>query len=158
MAPRYIIYSNCVLDDQTTLFKMADTLRVTIQWTHLCCPGWESSIGTSTQMFTKRYFDLSSRFRIKRATGAGNDKAVPLQWRHNGLVGVSNDQPNDCLLNRLFRHRWKENQSSESLAFVRGIYRWPVNSPHKVPVTRKMFPFDDAIMPGVKYLLSHLAF
>ena len=28
---------------------------------------------------------------------------------------------------------------------MRGIYRWPVDSPHKVPVTRKMFPFDDVI-------------
>ena len=34
-------------------------------------------------------------------------------------------------------------QSSTSLAYVRGIHRWPVNSPHKFPVTRKMFPFDD---------------
>ena len=32
-------------------------------------------------------------------------------------------------------------QSSALLAFVRGIHRWPVNSPHKGPVTRKMFPF-----------------
>ena len=30
--------------------------------------------------------------------------------------------------------------------FVRGIHRGPVNSPHKWPVTRKMFPFDDVIM------------
>ena len=37
-------------------------------------------------------------------------------------------------------------QSSMSLAFVRGIQRRPVNSPHKGPVTRKMFPFDDIIM------------
>ena len=29
-------------------------------------------------------------------------------------------------------------QNSASLAFVRGIHRWPVNSPHKGPVTRKM--------------------
>ena len=36
--------------------------------------------------------------------------------------------------------------SSASLVFVPGIQRWPVNSPHKGPVTRKMFPFDDAIM------------
>ena len=36
-------------------------------------------------------------------------------------------------------------QSSASLAFVRGIHRWPVNSPHKGSVTRKMFPFDDVI-------------
>ena len=33
-----------------------------------------------------------------------------------------------------------------SLAFVRGIHRWPMNSPHKGPVTRKIFQFDDVIM------------
>ena len=37
-------------------------------------------------------------------------------------------------------------QSSASLAFMWGIHLWPVNSPHKWPVTRKMFPFDDVIM------------
>ena len=37
-------------------------------------------------------------------------------------------------------------QSSASLAFVRKIHRGPVNFPHKCPVTRKMFPFDDVIM------------
>ena len=37
-------------------------------------------------------------------------------------------------------------QSSASLAFVRGIHRWPVNSPHRGPITREMFPFDDVIM------------
>ena len=40
----------------------------------------------------------------------------------------------------------RKHQSSASLAFVRGIHRWPVNSPHKGPVTRKIFPFDDVIM------------
>ena len=40
----------------------------------------------------------------------------------------------------------KKNQSSASLAFVRGIHRWRVNSPHKGPVTRKMLPFHDGIM------------
>ena len=40
----------------------------------------------------------------------------------------------------------RKHQSSTSLAFVRGIHRGPVNSPHKGPVTRKMFPFDDVIM------------
>ena len=48
------------------------------------------------------------------------------QRRHNGPAGVSNHQTHDWLLNRLFR--------------------WPVNSPHKRPVTRNMFPFDDVIM------------
>ena len=43
----------------------------------------------------------------------------------------------------------RKHQSSASLAFVRGIHRWTVDSPHKgqvTPVTRKMFPFDDVIM------------
>ena len=40
----------------------------------------------------------------------------------------------------------RKHQSSASRAFLRGIYRWPVNSPHKWPVTRKKFPFDDVIM------------
>ena len=40
----------------------------------------------------------------------------------------------------------RKHQSSASLGFVTGINRWPVNSPHKWPVTRKMFPFDDVIM------------
>ena len=40
----------------------------------------------------------------------------------------------------------RKHQSSVSLAFVRGIHRGPVNSPHKWPATRKMFPFHDVIM------------
>ena len=40
----------------------------------------------------------------------------------------------------------RKHQSSAILAFVRGIHRRPVNSPHKGPVTRKMFPIDDVIM------------
>ena len=40
----------------------------------------------------------------------------------------------------------RKHQSSASLAFVRGIHRRPVNSPHKWQVTRKMCPFDDVIM------------
>ena len=40
-------------------------------------------------------------------------------------------------------------QSSAPLAFVRGIHRWQVKSPHKGPVTRKMLPFDDVITESV---------
>ena len=40
----------------------------------------------------------------------------------------------------------RKHQSSASLAFVREIHRGPMNFPHKWPVTRKMFPFDDVIM------------
>ena len=40
----------------------------------------------------------------------------------------------------------RKHESSTSLAFVWGIHRWPVNSQHKGPVTRKMFPFDDVML------------
>ena len=43
----------------------------------------------------------------------------------------------------------RKNQSSASLAFVRGIHRWPANFPHKGPVMRKMFPFDGVIIDSV---------
>ena len=45
----------------------------------------------------------------------------------------------------------RKHQSSASLAFVRGIHRWPVNSSHKWPATRKIFPFDDVIVVIVIY-------
>ena len=69
-----------------------------------------------------------------------------LPWRHNEHDSVSNHQPHECLLIRLIGADQRKHQSSASLAFVRGIHRRPVNSPHKGPVTRKMFPFDDVIM------------
>ena len=47
----------------------------------------------------------------------------------------------------------RKHQSSALLAFVREIHRWPVNSPHKGPVKRKLFPFDDVIM----YLNSNMS-
>ena len=40
----------------------------------------------------------------------------------------------------------RKHQSSISLAFVRGIHQWPVNSPHKGPVMWKMYPFGDVII------------
>ena len=46
----------------------------------------------------------------------------------------------------------RKHQSSASLAFVWGIHRGPVNFPHKWPVKRKMFPFDDVIMAKRNFL------
>ena len=42
----------------------------------------------------------------------------------------------------------RKHESSASLAFVWGIHREPVNSPHKWPVTWKMSLFGDVIMVG----------
>ena len=44
-----------------------------------------------------------------------------------------------------FQIRSKKTSKLRVTGILRGICRWPVNSPHKVPVTRKMFAFDDVI-------------
>ena len=90
--------------------------------------------------------------RIKSAVTHYHSK-LSLQWRNNVCDCFSNHRCLDCLLNRLFKRRSKHKkprkyQSSASLACVRGIHRWPVVSPHKGPVTRKMF--DDVIMMHFK--------
>ena len=73
-----------------------------------------------------------------------------LHWRHNGRDCVPNYQPHDCLHQR-------KHQSFASLAFVWGIYREPVNSPHKWPATRYMFPFDDVIVKLKRWCLNKIS-
>ena len=67
-----------------------------------------------------------------------------LQWRHNECDGVSHHQPHDCLYNRLFGRRSKKTSKLRVTGLCEG--KWPVNSPHKWPVPRKMFPFENIIM------------
>ena len=75
----------------------------------------------------------------------GEISRVPLQWRHNGHDCVS--IPLAIVYSIVYSSAdQRKHQSSASLALVWGIRRWPVNSPCKGPVTRKMFPFDDVIM------------
>ena len=62
--------------------------------------------------------------------------ANTLQWHHY----IFNHHRLDCLLNLLFR------RGSKKTSKLRVIGLWPVNSPHKGPVTRKMSPFHDVIM------------
>ena len=78
---------------------------------------------------------------------------ISLHWRHNGHDGVSNHQPHGCLLNRLFGRRSKKTSKLRVTGLCGGNSPGPVNSPHKGPVTRNMFPFDDVIMDA-KYALG----
>ena len=80
---------------------------------------------------------------------------LSLQWCHNDHNGVSNHQPNGCLLKRLFRRRSKKTSKLRVAGLYLGNSPGPVNSPHKGPVTRKMFPFDDVIMYRVWIIASH---
>ena len=69
-----------------------------------------------------------------------------LHWRHNDHGGVSNHQHHGCLLHRVFGRRSKKTSKLHVTGLCVGNSPGPVNSSHKGPVTRKMFPFDDVIM------------
>ena len=81
--------------------------------------------------------------------------SVSLRWRHNDQDGVSNHQPHGCLLNRLFRRRSNKTSKLRVTGLCVGNSPGPVNSPHKGPVTRKMFPFDDVIMATVYVICNY---
>ena len=70
----------------------------------------------------------------------------PLRWRQNGRDSVSNHQPRHCLRSLLFGRRSRKTSKLRVTGLCVGNSPGPVNSPHKGPVTRKMFPFDDVIM------------
>ena len=82
----------------------------------------------------------ANRVRIQGPSCLLMSKHLPtLQWRHNGRDGFVNHQPHDCLLNRLFRHRSKKISKLRVTGLCEGNSPGPVNSPHKGPVTQKMF-------------------
>ena len=84
--------------------------------------------------------------------GHGWDTEEALQWCHNEHHRVSNHQPHEWIYSGTDQ---RKHQSSASLAFMWGIYQWPLNSPHKGPVTRKMFPFDDLIMENLTFAVQN---
>ena len=86
---------------------------------------------------------LCNNALLKQAT-SGSDihyNDVIMSATASQITSLSVVFSNDC-----FGADQRKHQSSASLAFMRGSYRRPVNSPHKGPVIRKMFPYD-----GVTY-------
>ena len=75
-----------------------------------------------------------------------NTTVISLQWRHNGSMASQITRLTIGYSTVYSGTGHRKHQSSTSLAFVRVINWWPVNSPHKGRVPQKMFPFDDVIM------------
>ena len=80
---------------------------------------------------TRKTFPLLDNIQHQSATDVAEQKSpilyeyqyrfsTPLQWRHNEHVGVSNHQPRDCLLNRLFRRRSKKTSKLRVTGFCEG--------------------------------------
>ena len=78
--------------------------------TAVLCARFQKDWSTETWVMGKRdiaRFGCKMRFGRKSHIAQG-PKLLPLRWRHNGRDSVSNHQPHDCLLNRLFRRRSKK--------------------------------------------------
>ena len=76
----------------------------------------------------------------------GGSIYIALQWRYNERDRVSNHQPHDCLLNRLFKRRSKKTSKLRTTSLCAGNSPITGEFPAQRAVTRKMFPFDDVIM------------
>ena len=155
----YIIYSNDLFMF-TTFHDLSLVLHLAITRAHTC--SLPITVGFSYN---------TTHYHTKMLATAKVKHRPSLQWRHNERNGVSNRQPHDCLLNRLFRRRSKKTSKQPVIGLCAG---WPVNCPHKGHVTRKMLPFfyvtndnlnshktlylilTDFNMPTVLYILHNI--
>ena len=88
-------------------------------------------------LFSLNLVVVARRWSLGARARAWKSTFFPLQWRHNERDGVSNHQPHDCLLKRLF---WRRSKKTSKLC-VTGLCEGnsPVNSPHKGREMRKCF-------------------
>ena len=77
---------------------------------------------------------------------SGHALDCALQWRHNGYDSVSNHQPRDCLLNRLFRRRPKKTSKLRVTGFCAGNSPGTGDFPAQMASNAENYPFDHAIM------------
>ena len=109
---------------------------------------WTSADHISTSFISTRKFEVSHPMHLLKMVPVKGIRNLP---RHYGdvIMGAISSQITSLAIvySTVYSDAdQRKHQSSASLAFVRGLHRGPVNSPHKWPVTQKMFPFDDVIM------------
>ena len=129
-------------------------------------------------------FKIKTQWFVRAFTGSCRIQDMQLQWyiegfleyksqnagfpsqnmvlfclHYNGVImsAITSQITGSRLLTQPFvQAQIKENIKAPRLAFVGGIHWWPVNSPHKGPVTRKMFPFDGVIMVRFAWNLGRI--
>ena len=112
-----------------------------VTWASCRLNSWSnrSFIQKLVHVINKNLFMLSAKFALM-VICVWNSTVKILYYNDVIIDGVSNHQPRDCLLKRLFRRRSKKTSKLRVTGLCVG------NSPHKWPVTRKIVPFDDVIM------------
>ena len=149
---REVILSLCATAlNLPVALQMARTLL--LQITAFC---WDMSdphmYPTSGKMRSKETSKLHWRITPPRNMGIFHCNDVIISAMASQITGVSIVFLAVCSGADQRKHQ-RGHQRSTSPTFVRGIHRWPVDSPHKWPVTRKKFPFDDVIMFRVNVAL-----
>ena len=122
-----------------------------VVWNYLSIPKLERFYRWSLGMDTTLYYGCTyfSMLGILRSQHQMGSVYNPLSHYSDVIMGTIASQITSLVIVYSTVYSGadqRQHQSSASLAFVLGIHRWPVNSPHKWPATRKMFPFDDVIM------------
>ena len=84
----------------------------------------------------KDKFQVILKISTKHGSGTSewfaNDYSQTIQWRHNGHDDVSNNQPRDCLLNRIFRRRSKKTSTLRTTGLCAGNSPVPGELPAKM--------------------------
>ena len=101
--------------------------------------------GAFANVFAK-YFCLCVNVFIHQFRYWHGSSRTPLQWRHNERDGVSNHQPSDCLLNRLFRRRSKKTSKLRVTGLCAGNSPVTGEIPAQKASNAEIFPFDDFFM------------
>ena len=94
-----------------------------------------------------KYFDAIYIYQGMLLIHASREFSINVQFHYNDVIKSAMPSKITSLTivcSSVYSGAYhRKHKSSASLTFVRGIPRWPMNRPHKGPVTRKMFPFDD---------------
>ena len=98
---------------------------------------WGQNAQDLSQIWVREYLNKLSKIK----SGLAKDRSIIIII----MSAMASQITSLSIVNSTVYSDQRKHQSSESLAFVRGIHRRPVNSPHKGPVTR-IFQFDDVIM------------
>ena len=112
----------------------------------ICLPLGHILVRNRTPFTNRRQIIVMFNMKPYHARCISGKLDQSLHWRDNDHDDVLNHQPHACLLNRLIRRRSKKTSKLRVTGLCAGNSPGPVNYPHKGPVTRKKFPFDDVIM------------
>ena len=110
------------------------------------CPLWNEIYSFSTNRIILIYSYFKPK-GLQWSIHTSTDWIILIYWHYSDVImGTMTYQITSLTIVYSAGAVQRKHQSFASLAFVQGIHRWQVNSPHKWPVTRKMLPFDDVIM------------